>query len=51
VIVSVEIQTIEALADGAPFGSVGAYEKVIGVARGEVDPVVASGDAMGEALP
>src|SRR5205814_7963186 len=24
--------------DGAPFGSVGAYEKVIGIARGEVDP-------------
>jgi len=39
VIISVEIQTVEPLADGAAFGSVGAYEKVIGVARGEVDPV------------
>ena len=37
-IISVEIQAIEPLADGAPFGSVGAYEKVIGVAKGEVDP-------------
>jgi hypothetical protein len=38
VIVSVEVQTIEPLADGAPFGEVGAYEKVIGLAKGEVDP-------------
>jgi hypothetical protein len=38
VIVSVEIQTIEPLADGASFGSVGAYEKVIGIAKGEIDP-------------
>jgi len=37
-IVSVEVQAVEPLADGAPFGSVGAYEKVIGIARGEVDP-------------
>lgn len=37
-ILSVEVQIIEPLADGAPFGSVGPYEKVIGVARGEVDP-------------
>jgi len=37
-IVSVEIQTIEPLADGAPFGSVGGYEKVVGIAKGEVDP-------------
>jgi hypothetical protein len=33
VILSVEIQSIEPLADGAPFGSVGAYEKVIGIAK------------------
>ena len=37
-IVSVEVQSIEPLADGAPFGAVGAYERVIGIARGEVDP-------------
>ena len=37
-IISVDIQTIEPLADGAPFGAVGAYERVIGVAKGEVDP-------------
>jgi hypothetical protein len=38
VIISVEIQTVEPLADGAPFGAVGAYERVIGIAKGEVDP-------------
>jgi hypothetical protein len=38
VITSVEVQTVEPLADGAAFGSVGAYEKVIGIAKGEVDP-------------
>jgi len=37
-IVSVDIKAIEPLADGAPFGEVGAYERVIGVAKGEVDP-------------
>ena len=37
-IVSVEVQTVEPLADGAAFAAVGAYDKVIGVARGEVDP-------------
>ena len=40
-ILSVEIKAIEPLADGAPFGSVGAYERVIGVAKGEVDPKAA----------
>src|SRR6478609_7903297 len=40
-ILSVEIQAIEPLADGASFGAVGAYERVIGVARGEVDPSAA----------
>jgi hypothetical protein len=38
-IVSVEVQAVEPLADGAAFGSVGAYEKVIGIAKGEIDPV------------
>ena len=37
-IVSIDIKAIEPLADGAPFGDVGAYERVIGVAKGEVDP-------------
>lgn len=37
-IVSIEIKAVEPLADGAPFGDAGAYERVIGVARGEVDP-------------
>lgn len=37
-LLSFEIEKIEPLADGAPFGEVGAYERVIAVARGEVDP-------------
>lgn len=37
-LLSVEVQTVEPLADGAPFGAVGAYERVIGTAKGEVDP-------------
>ena len=37
-ILSVDIQTVELLADGASFGAVGAYERVIGTATGEVDP-------------
>ena len=37
-ITSIEIKSIDLLADGASFGAVGAYERVIGVARGEVDP-------------
>ncbi len=40
-IVSIDIKAIEPLADGAPFGEVGAYERVIGVAKGEVDPKAA----------
>jgi len=35
---SLDIEKVEPLADGAPFGEVGAYERVIGVAAGEVDP-------------
>ena len=37
-ILSVDIQAVELLADGASFGAVGAYERVIGTATGEVDP-------------
>jgi hypothetical protein len=35
---AIEIKSVELLADGASFGAVGAYERVVGVARGEVDP-------------
>jgi len=38
VLLSLAIERIEPLADGAPFGEVGAYERVIGRAKGEVDP-------------
>jgi hypothetical protein len=38
VLTSIEIKAIEPLADGASFGETGAYERVIGVARGEIDP-------------
>src|SRR5580658_5559916 len=41
-ILSVEIKTVEPLLEGAPFGDVGAYEKVMGVAHGEVDPKTAA---------
>jgi Alpha/beta hydrolase domain len=37
-LLSIDITKIEPLADGAPFGQTGAYERVIGTARGEVDP-------------
>ena len=37
-LLSLEIEKVEPLADGAPFGEAGAYERVIAVARGEVDP-------------
>jgi hypothetical protein len=37
-LISFDIERIEPLADGAPFGTVGAYERVIGKAKGEVDP-------------
>ena len=37
-LVSFDIERIEPLADGAPFGAVGAYERVIAKAKGEVDP-------------
>jgi hypothetical protein len=38
VLTSIDIKTVEPLADGAPFGGTGAYERVIGVAKGEIDP-------------
>ena len=37
-LLSLDIERIESLADGAPFGDAGAYERVIGRAKGEVDP-------------
>ena len=37
-ITSIDIKAIEPLAGGAAFGDVGSYERVIGVAKGEVDP-------------
>ena len=39
-LLSLEIEIVEALADGASFGEAGAYERVVAVARGEVDPTV-----------
>ncbi len=39
-LLSFEIERVEPLADGAPFGDAGAYERVIGTARGEVDPAL-----------
>jgi len=37
-ITSIEIQRTESFAEGATFGATGAYVKVVGVARGELDP-------------
>ncbi len=37
-LLSIDIQAVEPLADGAAFGAAGAYERVIGTAKGEVDP-------------
>ena len=37
-LVAIDIKSVEPLAGGALFGNVGAYERVIGVAKGEVDP-------------
>ncbi|MEI7870830.1 MAG: alpha/beta hydrolase domain-containing protein [Alphaproteobacteria bacterium] len=37
-LLSLDIQAVEPLADGAAFGAAGAYERVIGTAKGEVDP-------------
>jgi hypothetical protein len=35
---SIDITSVEPVADGASFGDTGAYERVVGVARGELDP-------------
>jgi hypothetical protein len=37
-LLGIDIERVEPLADGARFGEVGPYERVIGRARGEVDP-------------
>ncbi|MGE0425568.1 MAG: alpha/beta hydrolase domain-containing protein [Reyranellaceae bacterium] len=37
-ITAIEITAVEPLADGAPFGDAGAYERVVGIARGALDP-------------
>jgi hypothetical protein len=37
-ITGIDIATVEPFADGAEFGAAGAYERVIGTARGELDP-------------
>lgn len=37
-ITSIHIDRIEPFASGMPFGDVGAYERVIGTAKGELDP-------------
>lgn len=37
-LLSLDIEKVEPLAGGAPFGEVGAYERLSGVAMGEVDP-------------
>jgi hypothetical protein len=38
VLLSIDIKSVEPFADGVEFGKAGAYERVIGVAHGEVDP-------------
>jgi hypothetical protein len=37
-VTSLRIDTVEPFADGQAFGATGAYERVIGVAKGELDP-------------
>ncbi len=37
-LVALDIQHVDLLAEGASFGAVGAYERVVATARGEVDP-------------
>ena len=37
-IVGIDITAVEPLADGMGFGEAGAYERVVGFARGEIDP-------------
>src|SRR5262249_56261024 len=52
-ITSIDIKAIEPLAGGAAFGDVGPYERVIGVAKGEIDPKAAgnSGIALIDKAP
>jgi hypothetical protein len=38
VLLSLDITAVEDLANGAPFANAGAYERVIAVAKGEIDP-------------
>ncbi|KMO17939.1 alpha/beta hydrolase domain-containing protein [Methylobacterium platani] len=37
-ITAIEVTSVEPFADGAAFGEAGAYERVVGTARGELDP-------------
>lgn len=37
-LLSIDIDAVDPLADGAPFGQAGPYERVTGTAHGEVDP-------------
>lgn len=37
-LLALDIERVEPLADGAPFGEAGSYERVIATARGEIDP-------------
>jgi len=37
-LVALDVERIDLLAEGAGFGSVGAYERIVGTARGEIDP-------------
>jgi hypothetical protein len=37
-ITEIKIDTVEPFADGQPFGDAGSYERVTGIARGELDP-------------
>ena len=37
-IVGIDVTAVEPFADGAAFGAAGAYERVVGTARGELDP-------------
>lgn len=38
-LVALDVERIDLLADGAEFGTAGAYERVVATARGEVDPL------------
>ena len=38
-LVALDVERIDLLADGAEFGTAGVYERVVATARGEVDPL------------